>query len=196
MKHLGTVTLETKRLILRKFQMEDANAMFYNWASDEEVTRYLTWPAHRTIEITKGYIASLIEGYQKPDNYGWAIELKEIGEVIGSMGVVRCQDNIACVHIGYCIGKNWWNKGITSEAFSAIIKFLMEEVEVNRIDSRHDPRNVSSGKVMQKCGLKYEGTLRQSDYSNQGLCDAAWYSILREDYFNGKFKTEEGKRNG
>ena len=91
-------------------------------------------------------------------------------------------EEVGSAHIGYCIGRRWWNKGITSEAFSAVIKFLTEEVGVNRIESRHDTRNINSGKVMEKCGLKYEGTLRQSDINTQGICDAAWYSLLKEDY--------------
>jgi ribosomal-protein-alanine N-acetyltransferase len=87
------------------------------------------------------------------------------------------------VHIGYCIGKAWWRQGCTSEALTALIRFFFEEVGVNRIETRHDPRNPNSGAVMMKSGLKFEGTLRQSDWNNQGLCDAAYYAILAEDYF-------------
>ncbi|MCR2022236.1 GNAT family N-acetyltransferase, partial [Blautia pseudococcoides] len=86
--------------------------------------------------------------------------------------------------IGYCIGKNWWHKGVTSEALKEVIRYFMEEVQVNRVESRHDPRNVNSGKVMQKCGMKYEGTRRQADLNNQGICDASGYAILAEDYFS------------
>jgi ribosomal-protein-alanine N-acetyltransferase len=63
-------------------------------------------------------------------------------------------------HIGYCIGRKWWHSGITSEALESVIQFLIEEVGLNRIESRHDPRNPNSGAVMKKCGMKYEGTLR------------------------------------
>lgn len=85
-------------------------------------------------------------------------------------------------HIGYCIGKQWWHKGITSEALRSVIKYLFEEVEIRRIESRHDPRNPNSGAVMQKCGMKYEGTLRQADWNNQGVCDACYYAILLTEY--------------
>ena len=63
-----------------------------------------------------------------------------------------------------------------------MIRFLFEEVQAGCVSSRHDPRNVNSGKVMEKCGMKYEGTLRHSDWNNQGICDASYYSILREEY--------------
>lgn len=59
----------------------------------------------------------------------------------------------------------------------------MEYVGVNRIEARHDIRNENSGKVMEKCSLKYEGILRASDKTNSGVCDAAWYNILKQDYY-------------
>lgn len=73
--------------------------------------------------------------------------------------------------------------GITSETFSGIIPFLFDEVKVNRIESQHDPNNPNSGKVMPKGGLKYEGTLRQADFSNKGIVDASMYSLLAIEYY-------------
>ena len=73
--------------------------------------------------------------------------------------------------------------GILSTLISAIISFFFEEVKVNRIESQHDPNNPNSGKVMLKCGLTYEGTLRQADWSNKGIVDACMYSFLASDYF-------------
>lgn len=182
MNHFGTKLLETKRLILRRFNIDDIQAMYDNWASDDDVTKYLTWQSHKSTDITREYLESLIASYEQLDTYNWGIELKELKQVIGSIGVVSQNQNVASVHIGYCIGKKWWNKGITSESLQAVIKYLMDEVKVNRIDSRHDSKNINSGKVMEKCGLKYEGTLRESDLNNQGLCDADWYSLLRSEY--------------
>jgi ribosomal-protein-alanine N-acetyltransferase len=113
--------------------------------------------------------------------------LKSLGEPIGSIAVVHKDDDIKMVHIGYCIGKVWWHQGYTSEALNELLRFFFEEVGVNRIESRHDPRNPNSGKVMLKAGLQYEGTHRQSDRNNQGgFCDAAYYAILAEDYRKGK----------
>ncbi len=108
--------------------------------------------------------------------YHWAIILKGHGdEPIGDIGVVDMKENISMVHIGYCIGREWWHKGITSEALSAVMDFLFDIVDVNRIEARHDPRNPNSGRVMIKCGMKYEGTMRSSDWNNQGTCDIVSY---------------------
>ncbi len=189
MVHKGTVTLESERLILRRFELSDADAMFRNWAGDPEVTKFLMWPTHSDVSVSQEVIGSWLPLYENPSHYSWAIVLKAPGEPIGSIAVVGQRDDIRMIHIGYCIGRRWWRQGYTSEALALLIRFFFEEVGVNRIESRHDPRNPNSGKVMAKCGLKYEGTLRQSNKNNQGgLCDAACYALCAEDYFGGQQK--------
>lgn len=184
MKNLGTVTLETERLILRKTRQNDAEPMFKNWANDERVTKYLTWAPYESVEqLETTYHKFLLENKDKPDFYDWKIELKEIGEPIGSIGVVQLREDVESAVIGYCLGYNWWHKGIMSEAFKEIIRFLFEDVGLNRIESYHDPRNPHSGDVMKKCGLVYEGTARQADKNMQGICDKVHYAILKGDYF-------------
>lgn len=181
MKHLGTKRIETPRLILRKFVSEDARAMYENWASDPEVTKYLTWPTHSSLEVSEMVTADWVSHYHEEDYYQWAIVLRELGEPIGSIAAVRLDDRTRCVHIGYCIGRNWWRQGIMSEALKAVMDFFFDKVGVNRVESRHDPRNPNSGAVMRKCGMTYEGTMRQSDWNNQGICDASWYAVLAEE---------------
>jgi ribosomal-protein-alanine N-acetyltransferase len=182
MKHIGTNGIATQRLILRRFVIDDAEYMYNNWANDNDVTKYLIWPTHENINVSRKVLMDWINNYEKPDFYQWAIVLKEINEPIGSISVVKQDDRIKMAHIGYCIGKKWWNKGITSEALKSVIKYLFEEVGMNRIESRHDPNNPNSGKVMKKCGMKYEGTMRQADWNNQGVCDFSEYAILAEEY--------------
>ena len=87
------------------------------------------------------------------------------------------------VHIGYCISRKYWNRGITSEAFERIIKFFFEEVKVNRIEAANNEKNIYSGKVMLKCKLKKEGILRDALKDNSGITDSLIYSILRREYF-------------
>lgn len=181
MKHQGTKKIETRRLILRQFTLNDAEPMYRNWASDGEVTRYLTWTPHESVEETKSLLKEWIDDYKKPEKYEWCIELKEIGEPIGSIGVVGIREKIGAMEIGYCISEAYWHQGITSEAFEAVIAYLTKEVGARRIESRHDTRNPYSGKVMEKCGLKYEGTKIQGDWNNSGICDCAFYGMVLED---------------
>ena len=182
MRHCGTQTIETERLMLRRFTIDDAEAMYRNWASDPEVTRYLTWPAHDNINVTKAVLDDWVPSYSQEDYYQWAIVLKEHGsDPIGGISAVKMNDDIDMVHIGYCIGKDWWHKGIMTEALSAVIDFFFDKVGANRIESRHDPNNPRSGMVMRKCGMLYEGTMRSGDRNNQGICDVCCYAILRSD---------------
>ena len=180
--HKGTQTIETSRLILRRAIREDAEAMFRNWASDPEVTKYLTWSTYEKVETAYQILDLWTEEYKKPNYYQWMIVLKELGEPIGSISVVRQSDRVEEAEIGYCIGSPWWHRGITTEALSAVIEYLFLEVGMNRVAARHDPNNPHSGGVMRKCGMKYEGTNRACDRNNQGICDTAQYAILRREW--------------
>ncbi len=182
MKHTGTQPLQTQRLLLRRFTLEDTQAVWTNWANDPEVTEFLMWPPHTDLEVTKKVLLDWISGYENDNFYVWAIVLKLLNEPIGSISIVQQRDDIKMVHVGYCIGKKWWHQGYTSEALTALIQFFFEEVGVNRIESRHDPRNPHSGMVMAKCGMKLEGLMRQADRSNKGICDCAMYAILADEY--------------
>ena len=178
--HKGTVTIETPRLLLRRAEIQDADAMYKNWASDPEVTKFLTWPPHESPAASEGIIAKWVAEYQKKDFYQWMIVLKEIDAPIGSLIAVS-DERTESAQIGYCIGKKWWHQGIMPEALGAVMDFLFDEVGFNRVEARHDPNNPNSGKVMAKCGMKYEGTLRQADRNNQGICDCSFYGLLASD---------------
>lgn len=180
MKHTGTVRIETDNLILRRFKMDDAETMFLNWAGDDEVTRYLTWPTHSDVEVSRYVISMWEKDYESLSSYQWCIELRELGQAIGSIGVVNLREDIDMVEIGYCIGKGFWGRGITSEALNALIYFFFEEIKVNRIEAKHDSRNIASGKVMEKCGLVREGEKRQGDKNNSGICDIFFYGLIRD----------------
>ena len=107
MKHLGTKDLETDRLKLRRFELSDAEAMFKNWASDPEVTKYLTWPPHKDVSVSESILKEWIAQYEDDAFYQWAIVLKPNGnEPIGSISIVKMDERINMVHVGYCIGRN------------------------------------------------------------------------------------------
>ena len=178
--HKGTNILETERLILRPFTMDDAEPMFRNWASDEEVTKFLSWPAHRSVDETRTIVAGWADC--GPADYKWAITLKSHGpEAIGSFCITQINEKTRMAHFGYALGRPWWNRGLMTEALAAVLDYLFDEVGFNRIESRHDVENIGSGAVMRKCGMTYEGRTRQSHLNNQGLRDMDCYAILAED---------------
>lgn len=180
MKHLGTKRIETERLILRRFTVEDAESMYRNWASDPEVTCFLMWPTHQSVEDSKKVLTDWVSSYENDDKYEWCIAKKENDEPIGSIGAFNYNEKVQSLEIGYCIGKAYWHQGITSEAMAAVMKYLLDEVGVSRIESRHDLKNPHSGAVMKKCGLKYEGTRIRADWNNSGICDCALYGYVKD----------------
>ena len=182
MQHKGTARIDTSRLVLRQFGADDAQAMFDNWASDPEVTRFLTWEPHESLDVSRAILGEWMRGYARPDFYQWAIELRELGQPVGSISVVDVNERVSSFEIGYCIGQRWWRQGITSEALGAVIDYLFAEVGALRICADHDSRNPNSGRVMRRCGMTYEGTLRQACRSNAGIGDMCVHSILRSEW--------------
>ena len=181
MKKAGTQRLETGRLILRRFTVGDAEDMYRNWASDLVVTRYLTWPCHTSVQASASILETWAAQYDDGGYFNWAIELRETGSVIGSISAVRQDETVNAAEIGYCLGRAYWGRGIMPEALCAVLDFLFDEAGFNRIPACHDVGNPKSGRVMEKSGMKYEGTLRQAGKNNQGICDIACYAVLRSD---------------
>ena len=85
MKHKGTKRIEADRLILRPFCIDDINAAYKNWTSDEKVTEFLRWPTHTSVAVTERVLKDWVEKSEKKDFYQWAIVLKDIGEPIGCL---------------------------------------------------------------------------------------------------------------
>ena len=104
MNHCGTRMIETKRLLLRKFVIEDADAMFRNWTSDKEVTKFLTWPVYTSLDTAIHILNEWTTSYEKPDFYQWAIVPKDINEPIGSISVVSTNEKTQMAEID---GRNW-----------------------------------------------------------------------------------------
>lgn len=181
LQHCGTQVIETERLILRPYTVCDAEDMYQNWASSDEVTRYLTWPTHTGADATRKLLELWVENYQNPAVYHWGITLKGNDTVVGDISVVHMNEKTAAAELGWCMGQAWWGQGIMPEAALAVRDYLFDRVGFHRVEARHDKNNPKSGRVMQKIGMQYEGTQRASDINNQGICDMVLYAILRED---------------
>ena len=135
--------------------------MFLNWANDAEVTKFLTWEPHQSVEEIKQLLVNWVKSYGNLDYYQWGIILKDENRLIGGISVVKIDEDLNTIEIGYCIGKKWWGKGITTEALKRVIEFFFNEVRANNIEARHYIENVNSGKVMRKAGMIYEKTVEE-----------------------------------
>ena len=123
---MWNANVRDRSINFKKICDKDADAMYKNWASDKEVTKFLTWPAHSSREVSQGVVEDWVNQYFKENYYHWAIVLKDLGdEPIGDIAVVGMKEEISMAHIGYCIGRAWWYKGITSEALKAVMDFCL-----------------------------------------------------------------------
>ena len=114
MNKAGTQIIETDRLILRRFRVEDAADMYANWASDLEVTRFLTWPVHASVDVTKSLLSDWVSRYEDDGYFNWVMELKETGKIIGNISVVKLNESVESA------GKN--NLGICDEVWHSMIR--------------------------------------------------------------------------
>jgi len=175
MNHVGAVRLETERLILRPFVSSDAQAMFDNWASDPEVTKFLTWPTHTDVDVTRRIIDLWAKvGECDPSSYNWCIALRDTDEPIGSIAVVAQDEFTSTLEIGYCLSRRFWGQGLVPEAARAVLNLLLNVVGASVVTAKHDLNNPNSGRVMQKCGMIYQRTIPTQN--NQGPCEAAVYA--------------------
>lgn len=147
--------IETERLLLRELRVEDAEHIYKTWASDPRVTKFMTWPTHESVEVTKGWLADVEKNNEDKDSkeLEWGFELKSTGLLIGSGGAVY-KDKFQRWSIGYNIAFDYWNKGYTSEAMRAVVEYL-GSIGMKHICACHAPDNPASGRVMQKIGMKF-----------------------------------------
>lgn len=166
-------TIETERIILREFKLGDEYEMFSNWASDPEVVKYLTWPIHENIEVTRSIIQSWVNQYQDPTTIRFGITLKDTGELVGGIDVVHYFDGVP--EVGYCLAKKCWNKGIMTEVFSAFRDYLFT-LGFKKITIRAQVENIGSNRVIQKCGFKFVETVHLNEPRS---CDVNCYELSR-----------------
>jgi [ribosomal protein S5]-alanine N-acetyltransferase len=166
--------LETERLILRKITRDDAEDM-YSYASNEEVTRDVTWDTHSSLSDTVEFIHTFLSQYDAL----WGIELKENGTFIGTVHFVWWQPEHNSAEIGYVLSKEYWGKGIITEAAMAVISFGFDRMNLVRIQARCFLENKGSERVMNKLGMSFEGIGRKVMYVKGEHRDLKVYSIVK-----------------
>lgn len=189
MKFLGSKTLETERLILRKIRIEDARIAFNNWCNNDMVDKYVLWKKHPSVETTIKQYEKWIEEYNDEKTFRWIVELKDNHDLIGTIDVSPRFIKHGSCEIGYCYSDKYWNNGYATEALKAVIKYLFEECEAELVNAEFMENNPASGKVMEKAGMKFEGRLRSRVIDKNNIRNnLVNYSITRNEYFDNVAK--------
>ena len=185
---------ETERLVLRCFELSDAEELYRNLVSDPEVSRFMCYDTCEDLGETLKHIDRWLDFFSKLEQgSSWcifSIILKSTGELIGTIDYHVTDREAQAAEIGYKLGTAWWRKGYATEALHALIDYLFKEVGLNRLWADHDSRNIASGRVLLKAGMLCEGTARQCYVRKGHLVDKVSYAILKSDWEAKKYADE------
>ena len=171
-------TLETERLVLRKVKATDLQAM-HAYGSDSRVSKFVTWERHESEADTEAFLNFVLNRYEEGQLAPWAIEYKSNGQMIGTIDFVSWKPASRVAEIGYVLHRDYWKKGIMTEAVKRVIRFGFERMNLERIEAVCLPENAGSYRVMEKAGLQYEGTLRRARVIKGKNQDVKMYAIIR-----------------
>ena len=173
---------ETERLLLREITLDDADALF-EICSNDNVTRYLTYPSHQDVSLTRKIIQSWVDrNVTDHIPIPYALILKAENRMIGQIDYVYCESDI--VEVGYQLNEDYWGRGYMSEALTQLIRESFTYMGVRRIEIRHMVSNHRSQRVIEKAGFIYEGTARKYGYNKETgqFEDCRMYALLKEEW--------------
>jgi ribosomal-protein-alanine N-acetyltransferase len=178
-------TMETEHLLMRQIISSDTDDMFA-YSCREDVTRFLLWDPHPNSTYTRQYIEYLQDRYTLGDFYDWALVERTSGKMIGTCGFTSIDLPNRTAEIGYVISPFYRGRGYAAEASGAVIRFGFEKMELERISAICMKENNASLRVMEKCGMKREGTLRSAAFIKGEQKDLHICAITKNDFYQKK----------
>ena len=173
--------LVTERLILRPLRLRDAESLF-ECTGDPEVARFVLWTAHRSLAECRSHIRYMHRLYRGCEPCSYAIALREGDRAVGTIGFTSYHDAIRTAEIGYSLARRLWGQGYATEALAALLGLCFGRMQLHRVEALHDVENPASGRVMQHCGMRYEGTIRGRVLNKGEWRDVCQWAMLAEDY--------------
>ncbi|QDQ02852.1 GNAT family N-acetyltransferase [Lysinibacillus fusiformis] len=172
--------LETNRLILREIMLEDVYDIF-KYLSDIDVVKHMGIMPCQNVKDVEDEIGWYKSIYEESTGIRWGITLKDSGKVIGSCGFLNMITKHNRAEVGYELSKDYWGKGIASEALEAVVNYGFHHLQLERIQALIEPANLSSQKLVERQGFSKEGLLRHYEYTCGKFDDLYMYSIIKED---------------
>ena len=178
----GDVTIETERLILREFRRDDREEV-HDYAVDPEVCRYMPWGPN-TEDETGAFIERAITSRHRDPrlHFELAVTLRETGRLIGGAGIRAADECFRTADMGYCLRRDVWGEGFATETATGLIGFGFRQLSVHRIWATCDTGNVRSEHVLEKAGMKLEGTMRDDTWLRGHWRSSHLYSILDSEW--------------
>ena len=141
----------------------------------------MLWTAQKSVSEARDYCRYMLRRYKNDEPSSWGIVEKSSGHLVGTIGFMDYSEDNASVEVGYSLARWLWNSGYMTEALARVIDYAFDAMDINRIEAQHELTNPASGRVMEKCGMRREGVLRQRLCNKGKYVDVALYAILRSD---------------
>ena len=176
---MTTPILETERLVLRPMTVQDAEAAYANWTSDPDISRFMRWARHESVEVTREWLRTEEALADSDAVYNWGFVLRETDTLIGSGGLVFVEDR-SMYELGYNVMKSCWNRGLATEAAAAIIEFGRTVLGQKQFFCCHAKENPASGRVMTKIGFVYQQDGTYTSWDGTRTFDCREYLLRTE----------------
>ena len=173
--------LDTRRLILRPFEPDDAPEVQRLAGAPEIALTTLNIPHPYEDGIADAWIATHQLMYETGSGVAWAITSRRDGNLVGAVSLMDIRPRFRRAELGYWVGTPYWNKGYCTEAVKSVIAFGFENLSLIRIFATHLDRNPASGRVIQKAGMRFEGEMRNHVIKDGKPENLIIYGILRGD---------------
>lgn len=174
--------LESERLLLCKITSLDAKGM-YDYSRREEVTRYLTWNPHTSLLQTERYVRLLQKKYADGAFWDFGLHDKATRDFIGTCGFTSFHYDENCAEIGYVLSPTYWGRGLAAEACRTVLKFGFSVFDFDFVCARFIEGNTASERVMQKLGMCYETTYKNSFFIKNRYRTVVEYRLSKNDFF-------------
>jgi RimJ/RimL family protein N-acetyltransferase len=176
------IILKTERFILKPISLDDAHEIYQN-VKDIDIARWMInlphpYPEDGAIK----YIEQATELTKKGLSYELPIRMKSTEELVGVMAILTVDRKNRNAELGYWIAKKYWSSGFATEAGLRALEFGFEVLNLERIYAKYYPENIASSRVMEKMGMKFEGTMRHEIFKNDKYYDMSYYGILRDEW--------------
>lgn len=178
-RHPGTKTLQTPRLLLRRFTLADAPAMFEGWAGRPEVVRFMRYNAHESMDETRAILRGWAFAYEEEEDfYTWAVTLRGTGALAGSIGF-SIADGVP--EPGYNLAPAFWGQGVAKEALAVTLAYLVDEGGAGRFAACHAAANPASGAVLRSTGFVPDGEGSYESLDHTRVWPCIHYRLEAED---------------
>lgn len=175
MELIGTNRIESERLILRRFEIVDAEELFAGYINQPEFLYYAN-KEPQTLDGVKSYLNHVTQKYNDGEYFNWVITQREDGKIVGAINLKPNHEDDS-VMFSYAIDNRFTGKGYMTEALTKVKEYALDKLKVSRFVGGCVTKNIASKKVMEKCGLKHEKTIKNYKTLSDGVFDMFFYSV-------------------